>query len=103
MKISLTSSEYRASEEEQTMVVVVKKDKQIASPLSLTITPATVAQAETWTNIQLPQIPADNNHFSPNRATSKAVNNHVTYSIITVCIVNGIEAPMYMITVDAGF
>ena len=59
------------------MVVVVKKDKQIASPLSLTITPATVTQAETWTDVKLPQIPADNNPFSPNRATSKVVKTHV--------------------------
>ena len=60
------------------MAIGVKKNKQIASPLGLTISPQTVAKAEAWKDVSLPVIPAED-PFSPNRATGKASTHYSHY------------------------
>lgn len=74
MDVSFTSDNYRASESGGTMTVVAKKNKRIASPLSLVITPMNVSQAMmSASGLSLPRIPADDKPRSPNRAKSKTL------------------------------
>ncbi len=75
LKVSMTSADYRVSESNGTMTVVIKKDKRIATPLPLIITPQTVALAMAWSDVTLPNIPTPTNKYSlanaPNRARGK--------------------------------
>ncbi len=76
----MTSADYRVSESNGTMTVVIKKDKRIATPLLLNITPQTVALAMTWSDVTLPEIPTPANTYtltnSPSRARGKFINRN---------------------------
>ena len=74
MDVSFTSDNYRVSESNGTMTVVATKNKRIASPLTLIVTPMNVSQAvKNASNggLRIDTIPADDKPRSPNRAKSK--------------------------------
>lgn len=76
LKVSMASADYRVSESNGTMTVVIKKDKRIATPLALRLSPHTVAQAMMWSGVTLPNIPTDFNPNSPNRARGTVNRNY---------------------------
>ena len=68
MEVILTEDDYRTNEDGGSLQVVVSKSQRIASPITLTVSPLTVAQALA-AGVQVPvRIPQDN-PLSPSRAS----------------------------------
>ena len=59
VEFTLTENDYRAAEAELFMPVVVTKTSIIASDITLTVTPLTIAEAEAQ-GIQPPNVPPEN-------------------------------------------
>ena len=59
VRISFTDDDYGAAEPDLTMPVVVTKSHTIASDITLTVTPLTIAEAEAE-GIQPPNVPPEN-------------------------------------------
>ena len=66
MNIFFTEDDYRAAESSQSVPVRVTKDSRIATPVTVTVNPLTVMQAEEQESIMT--LMPDDNPLSPNRA-----------------------------------
>lgn len=67
MNIFFTEDDYRATESSQSVPVRVAKDNRIATPVTVTVNPLTLMQAEELEETIMIPMP-DDNPFSPNRA-----------------------------------
>ena len=87
----LTESDYRSSEFELTVDAVVGKDLRIANPVTLLVSPYTVAEAQDLGLVALPgvkatpsqvSVPPDDNSFSPRYARCESgVSQNVKNSL----------------------
>ena len=83
LNIFLTEDDYRASETSQSVPVRVAKDSRIATPVTITVNPLTVMQAEEMGEPIMVLMP-DDNPFSPNRAGIKSNNTVITLLVLTL-------------------
>ena len=67
MEIAFTTDDYQGRESSQNIVVTVSKDLQIASPITLSVIPLTIAEAIT-SGVPLPLNVSEDNRYSPIRA-----------------------------------
>ena len=67
MEIAFTTDDYQGRESSQNIVVTVSKDLQIASPITLSVIPLTIAEAIA-SGVPLPLNVSEDNHYSPIRA-----------------------------------
>ena len=67
MRFQLSEDDYRSFEGEA-ISAVITKDQQLANPVSLVLTPYTIAAAEESGQPLPPNTPGDNNPYSSNRA-----------------------------------
>ena len=73
MNIQLTEDDYRGTEEEGSIGIVVSKDARIASNVSLTVTPVVLSEARRLDVFPMNVIPFDDNEGrSPVEAGKKA-------------------------------
>ena len=72
MNIQLTEDDYRGTEEEGSIGIVVSKDVRIASNVSLTVTPVVLSEARRLNMFPMNVVPFDDNEgHSPVEAGEK--------------------------------